>query len=264
MSGWTILAMWSLDPGVAAGIAALGVAYAAACRLHFQRRALWFAAGLVVLIVALLSPIDELGETYLFSAHMVEHVLIFAIAPPLLLAGLPERWGRWLASSRLDRPVRAIARPSVAFLVPALVLWGWHLPVLYDAALANDAVHALEHGMLVAAGLLYWWPLLQPMPARRLRGGSALVYLGAGMASSSLLGILITFAAPGLYPAYIAPPDPHGVHAFLRTHWHLTLAFDQQLAGLVMWALGAAGFLGGTVLVMARMFAGDHQLGQES
>ncbi len=264
MSGLQILGMWSLDPSIAAGIVVLGGAYAAACRLRFERRALAFAGGLLVLAVALLSPIDELGETYLFSAHMLEHVLIFVVAPPLLLLGLPRRWGQWLAESRLDRLVTAITGPSVAVVLSSVILWGWHLPVLYDAALASDAIHALEHGMFVAAGLLYWWPLLQPMPGRRLQGGAALVYLGAGMASNSLLGILITFAAPGLYPAYVSPPDPEGVHAFLRSHWRLTLAFDQQLAGLIMWTFGAAGFLGGAVLALARMFGGEHELGQES
>ena len=123
-----------------------------------------FLLGNLVLFVALVSPLDTLGDVYLLSAHMIQHLLITLIAPPLLLAGTP----RWLFRPLLRLPYalqvgRVITHPVFAFLVYNIVFTGWHLPVLYEATLHSLPIHILEHIMFIVTATLTWWPIFSPL-----------------------------------------------------------------------------------------------------
>ncbi|MEJ2665508.1 MAG: cytochrome c oxidase assembly protein [Deinococcales bacterium] len=231
--------MWSPDPSVIGGSVALLAAYAAWLRERLSARALLFAAGLATLVLALISPIDGLGDHYLFSVHMVQHMLLILIAPPLLLWGLPPgATRRLMAVPLLDRLERLLGRPRVALPTKILTLWIWHLPVLYDAALASENIHALEHLSFVVTATMFWWPVLTPLRERRLTPQLSMMYLFGAMAGLSVLGIYITFAPTVLYPFYLNPPDPYGALALIRNGWNLSVMADQQLGGVVMWLLG--------------------------
>jgi putative membrane protein len=197
-----------------------------------------FAAGLLALLVALASPLDALAAA-LFSAHMLQHLLLIVVAAPLLALGaplVPLLWALpphprhavaavWRQAPALRAGWRALSRPALAWALQALALWLWHLPPLYEAALASEPVHAAEHVSFLGTALLFWWPLVRPGPTNRLGGGMGTLYVFTAAVQGSALGALLTFAPAPWYGAYDAPTRA----------WGLTPLEDQQLAGLLMW-----------------------------
>lgn len=256
MTTWRLLtSTWVWDPSVLLGCAALLCGYVAALR-PLTTRAILFGGAVVVLLLALVSPLDTLGDHYLFSAHMLQHLLLVLAVPPLLLLGLPpaafERALRWGAASRAER---ALGHPLLAWLVGIGTLWAWHAPSLYEAALRNPGVHVFQHLCFLVSATIFWWPVIAPVPERqRLSSLAAVAYLIAGGLVTSLLGIILTFAAPGLYPSYLHPLDPRGILPLLRQGWGLTPQSDQQLGGLLMWVLSAPVYLVATAITLARWY----------
>jgi cytochrome c oxidase assembly factor CtaG len=185
-----------------------------------------WCSGVLVLFVALISPVDRLGEQ-LASIHMVQHLLIADIAPILLTLGL-TRWLLRPATRRIHRIERAagpFASPWFGVVAYVGAMWLWHVPALYDAALGNGWVHTLEHLSFAAAGLLYWWHLMSPIRSRlRLGGMGPVAYMASTKLLVGLLGILLAFAPELLYDSYDHP----------GTRWGLTAQDDQQVAGLIM------------------------------
>jgi putative membrane protein len=239
-------AAWNLDPLLLLGLGATAWAYARGVRAAWRsagtgrgiRRAhvLAFAGAMTALAVALVSPVDRLGST-LFSAHMVQHLLLILAGAPLLVLAAPDRaftWalpptGRRAVARLLNRqPVRGVAgwltRPVTAWLLHSVVLWVWHIPGPYAAALESDAIHAAEHAGFFVTALVFWWVVLRP-PRRRAAYGLGVLFVFATAMQSGVLGALITFAGSAWYPA----------HAEGAALWGLTALEDQQLAGLVMW-----------------------------
>lgn len=212
-----------------------------------------FAAGWATLFVAMATPLHALGEA-LFSAHMVQHELLMALAAPLLVLGrpvipflwaLPIRWrrglGRWAKGSAVRGGWRMATGPFAAWLLHAAALWAWHLPGPYQASLASGAVHTLQHASFLGTGLLFWWALIHGR-AGRMGYGAAAFYLFATAMHSGGLGALLTFAPEPWYPAYAGAAQA----------WGLTALEDQQLAGLVMWIPAGLSYLvAGLVLVAA-------------
>lgn len=228
---------WNFSPTLVAGIALLAALYFAAPALLRRRseytealgrwRITAFVSGLVVLVVALMSPLDALGDEYLFSMHMVQHMLIGVVAPPLLLLGVP-RWMiepplRW---KPLRRTLRVLAHPVPAFGLISLDLWLWHVPALYDATLTNEAIHIFEHLTFIAFGLIFWLPILSPTPLiPRISRPFAVLYLFGACQPMVALGALLTFATSPFYAPYVAAPRI----------WGLDPVADQQFGGLIMW-----------------------------
>ncbi len=212
--------------------------------------ALSFAGGLAALIVALISPLDSLGGT-LLSAHMAQHGLLAGVAPPLLLMGRPGVAFVWGVSpifnlnpmtSGLWRTMTAVTHrlssPLIATLLYGVMIWSWHAPSLFGAAVEYDWVHALQHGSFFVPALLFWRALLDAKSARR--AASAMLATFVTFMHTGLLGGLITMAPKAFYPAY-----------FGRTEvWGVTALEDQQIAGLLMWVpLGLPYLAAGLVLV---------------
>jgi putative membrane protein len=234
VSATAVNASWSWAPAVLFVIA-LGVgAYVwrwRAARAETTRhrpgvgRLLLWLAGMTALFAALVSPIDALGEQLLVM-HMVQHVLLLDLAPILLILGLSRVLLRPVTRriTVVERRAGFLAHPVFAAVLYVAVMWIWHIPSLYDAAVGHDAVHALEHLCFIFAGGLYWWHLLSPIRARaRLGGLGPVVYMLFSKLGVGLLGIALTFAPEALYPHY-----EHG------TPWGLSPDTDQSLAGLVM------------------------------
>ena len=229
---------WSLNPAVLVATAALGGAYASRWRRVRRaagaRRAadapVWrlccFSGSLVVLLIALVSPLDSLAEQ-LFAMHMVQHMLLLDAVPILAILGFTRVLLRPLTRSvrTLERRAGVLAAPAFAALLYVAVVWTWHAPALYDAALRNEGVHLLEHVSFLLAGSLYWWHLLSPIRARlRLGGMGPIAYMGSTKLFVGALGMGLAFAPAALYPYY-----EH--HARV---WGLSAAEDQSVAGLVM------------------------------
>ena len=235
---------WSWYPSVIAGCLLLLLLYLAASRPLSPSHAAWYAAGVLVLFFALVSPLDALGDDYLFSAHMIQHLLLVLVAAPLLLLGIP----RTLAARLLERPWLAwlegkLSRPPVAWLLGIGTLWIWHLPVLYNATLASENIHITEHLSFIVTGVIFWWPVLCPLADHRLQPGPAIIYIFSAGVANTILGIILTFVPVGLYPRYLHPEDELGALYLIRHGWGLSAAADQQLGGLFMWVGGGLVFL---------------------
>ena len=194
-----------------------------------------FFLGLLAIVVALVSPLDALGES-LFSAHMIEHELLMIVAAPLLVLGrplavwvcaIPASWRRGIGGffhlPGWRRPWLAFTGVWCAWLLHALVLWLWHLPVFFEAALENDAVHAFQHICFLGTAVLFWWSVLGGA-ARRTRG-IALLSIFTTMVHTSILGALLTLSRTVWYQSY----------ALGSSSWDLTGLEDQQLGGIIMW-----------------------------
>ena len=227
---------WLPDPAVLAPLALLAGIYV--WRFREARReaggrgagplqALAFAGAMLALLAALASPIDGLGDDYLFSAHMVQHVLLGDIAPLLLLLSLSRVIMR-PATRRLQRVERALgplASPATFIVLWLGLMYMWHIPALYDAAVESPALHLVEHACFFTAGLALWWPLVQPVPMRRrLTGMQPIAYIASAKAGLAALGLLLTWSSTALYPYYEQTPRI----------WGLSPVDDQNVGGVIM------------------------------
>jgi putative membrane protein len=190
-------------------------------------QALAFTGGVIALLAALVTPLDGLGEEYLFSAHMVQHVLLGDVAPLLILLGLSRVIMR-PATRRLnglERRLGPLASPATGIVAWLALMYIWHIPALYEAAVENPAVHLLEHMSFFAAGVALWWPLIQPVPMRRrLTGLQPVAYIGTAKAGLAALGIFLTWSTTAIYPYYEGTPRI----------WGLSPVEDQNVAGVIM------------------------------
>jgi putative membrane protein len=237
--GWT---GWSIHWSTVIGIAALAALYlwrasrAPAAGTPSGLQKMLFFSGLFVLFISLNGPLHDLSDVYLFSAHMVQHLLITLLMPPLLIAGTPG----WMLRPLIEpRSVRAVAefvtRPVACYLIFNLVIIGWHLPIFYNAALANHNIHIAEHLMFMSAAVLMWWPFMSPMPELpRASYPIQMLYCFLMTLPMSILAIYITMADHVLYPAYASAPRL----------WQITPMMDQQGGGLIMWVPGSFIFYG--------------------
>ena len=189
-------------------------------------RLLLFAGGILTILVALVSPLDSLGDQ-LMVMHMVQHMLLLDIAPILLILGLTKVLLRPVTRrlQTIERRAGFFGHPAFAVILYAAVLWLWHVPALYDQAQGNSVILALEHLCFFAAGALYWWHVLSPIRSRmRLAGLGPVAYMTSGKLLVGILGIVLAFAPHVIYPFYAHQPH----------YWGLTPLEDQMMAGLVM------------------------------
>jgi putative membrane protein len=254
---------WGAEPWVLALLALSLLLYAVGARRlwprmthareRFARQAACFGAGWIVLVLALASPLDGAGSLA-FSAHMVQHELLMIVAAPLMVLGrplgvwvwaLPPGWRGGVGGFTHARPVsifwNLITRPLNAWILHFAALWLWHVPAFFQAALANNGIHALQHASFLFSALLFWWAVLGKQVQAGARG-HALLSLFTTMMHTGALGALFTFSGTVWYPLY-------GDSA-----WHaygLTALEDQQLGGLIMWIPGGLAYVIAGLALMA-------------
>lgn len=219
-------------------------------------RAASFFLGLLAFAVALLSPLEPLSDDFLFSGHMVQHILITIVGPPLILLGIPT----WLyeataqALGRVWTAWRLLTRPLLAFALFNLTFALVHFPAFYNLALRNENVHILEHVLLWSTAFIGWWPVLAPSVAlgalsRPLKG----LYLLGCTLPGQVVGALLTFAGSVVYDEYEKASRV----------WGLSPLTDQQIGGLIMWVLVGNFFLAVALLTLGRwaaaQAAADHR-----
>lgn len=204
-----------------------------------------FIGAILALIVALFSPLDALSEV-LFSAHMVQHLILMLIAAPLfvisdfqltLLWALPRRRAQLLSSGfHQSRPAsgawRVFNHPVFVWILFTMAMWLWHAPMLYQAALHNELIHILEHLIFLITAMLFWWVLFKHNRPDHIHYAMTIPFLFLTVLQSGILGALMTFTSQPWYPYY----------ATLTSPWGLAPLQDQQLAGLIMWVPGGAVF----------------------
>jgi putative membrane protein len=262
LDGWTT---WSIHPSTVAGILVLGALYW--WRAHEGRGArgegrgigesasvsgvprpsslaprpsagqrLMFVLGLTMLFLSLNGPVHDLSDTYLFSVHMVQHLVLTMVVVPLLIAGTPGAMLRPALRSRVVAVVaRAITRPAAAFLLFNAAIAIWHIPAVYDLAMRSHPLHIVQHICFMVAATLMWWPIMSPLPELpRLSYPKQMLYTFLLTLPMALIGIIITYSDAVLYPAYQTAPRL----------WGISPMEDQLIGGLIMWIPGGLIFLG--------------------
>lgn len=260
-AGLTPVTLWSIhswrwDLGIIFPLVVFAALYITGAMR--QRNSAWmrhalFAAGWLSLVFALDSPLHPLGEQ-LFSAHMLQHEILILVSAPLIAASHPGATCLWAflprqrgtigsVVHRIDSTpaIQFIAAPLTAWIVEAVVLWGWHIPALYQATLTSDAVHAAQHLSFFFSALLFW-SALYGVGRPAMHYGTATLYVFATAVHCSALGALLTFSTVIWYPAYLKTTST----------WGLTPLQDQQLGGLLMWVPSGVVFIVIGLVLFAR------------
>lgn len=255
---------WSFEPWVTLPLLLTGALYLIGLRRLWssagtgaglrRTQALCYGAGWLTAAAALVTPIDTLGSE-LFWVHMVQHELLMLVAAPLLVLGRPLPAWLWALPARWRRPVarpfnhagwlqvwRALGSPFGAWLLHALVVWVWHVPLLFEAAVRHEPVHVLQHLSFLASALLFWWSVLR-QPGMRSHAPAALLSVFTTGIHTAVLGALLTFSSVPWYPVYAASAAALGMDPLE----------DQQLGGLVMWVPGGLAYLAATLALAARL-----------
>lgn len=251
----TVLQSWTFDPWIVIPLLLIACIYLRGWReLHRRlpgRFALWrliaFQAGLLTIFLAVASPLHEFSEL-LLQFHMIQHLLLMMVVPPLLLLGAPilpllrglprsvlERGlGLLFASRPLQRLGQFLTHPIVCLVAFTVSSVAWHLPVLYELALRSEFWHNVQHVSFLSTGLLFWWPVVQPWPSRlRWPRWTIIPYLLFADIQNTALSAFLIFSERALYPSYAALPRL----------WGISVLDDQAAAGAIMWVPGSLIFL---------------------
>jgi cytochrome c oxidase assembly factor CtaG len=248
---------WPLDPTVYGGLIALFLGHAWLERLApdaERKHTLYFGLGLLTLWVALETPIDTISDYYLDSVHMLQHVLVGFVAPPLMLLGLSPN----MVTHLVRVPgLRAVTEPVPAQLIAGSVMIGWHVPSLYDATLLSPSLHVVEHLMFIAGGLVLYWPILEATSACgrwRMSSAAKLVYMLVATLPQDGVALVLLFSRVPFYEFYAHVP---------RLIASLTPLIDQTVAGAVLMILGKATLAVAAMAVFFRWFGGEHRADQD-
>jgi putative membrane protein len=233
-TGQFFISAWNWNPWVIAICAVTIVT--CGVRHDSRRKTGWLLAGVAVFFFTLVSPVDALADGYLFSAHMLQHLLLLLIVPPLILLSLssapvPEGF----QCGRLKLMNWILRHPLITWFLGVGGMWIWHTPTLCNAAVTNGWIHRLQYVTLLLMGFAFWWPIIGPWGRQRLSPLAGMLYLFSACVGCTVLGIIITFAPVEVCSIYRHPLDQLGILPLIQDQWGLTPAKDQQLGGLLMW-----------------------------
>jgi len=244
---------WPFDITVYAGLLVLYFGHALLARASPDARrkhTLYFLFGLFTLWLSLETPIDTIADRYLDTVHMLQHVLLAFVAPPLLLLGL----SRDMAARLVRIPgVRAITEPVPAQLIAAVIMVAWHVPVLYDATLRNEDIHVLEHLMFIASGLVLFWPIVETTSVHArwtMSEGAKLVYMLLATLPQDGVALALIFSRTPFYDFYVEAP---------RLIAGYTALIDQTIAGAVLMVFGKVTLGVAAAVVFFRWFGAEHR-----
>ena len=236
---WNLAALVSSGLALAAYLWGFGV----------NRRIVYLLAGLGVFVFTLCSPLNALAAGYLFSAHMLQHILLLLIVPALLLMSLPR-------CVSLGPRSWVISNPFIGWISGVGAMWLWHARPLCNAAVSSQLVNAAQIYSLLLLGAIFWRQILAPREDERMSPPGAVLYLFSACVACSILGILITFSPVRVCPIFAQPSvDRLGVLNLIQSNWGITPDMDQQIGGLLMWVPMCLVYLASIVAQLARWFA---------
>ncbi len=255
---------WHLDGLMAVFLTVLCGIYYYLGGITKTRSLVYFFSGIGLIIVSVASPLYFLGENYLMSAHMLSHMILILIAAPLLVMAIPESNKNHFL---LKFSVMLSRLPLLPWLAGVCMMWFWHIPAVFNFLIrttdqpVNDGWIASLHPLanlhlisLILCGMLFSWPIVGPVRAKRMEPLNAVLYLSAACIFCSLLGLLITFAPLGIYTPYIHPADRFGFLHMIRNGRGLSAEVDQQISGLIMWVPGCAIYLTASMILLMKWF----------
>ena len=268
MDIWQVLSStWNMEPWVLVSALVVLVAYGLGTGFKFTKLSALFISGIILYVLALVSPLDYLGRTYLFSAHMIQHILLLLVVPLLLLLGMPKTLAeKALKIEPIGSVMKVLGQPIIAWFLGVGAMWVWHLPSLHDSVLASDNLYIAQQISFVFIGMIFWWPVFAPVESKRLSPLISTLYLASACLGCTILGMLITFAGAGLYAAYLNPVDTIGILPLIRGELCLTPGVDQQIGGLTMWVPGCLIYLAASMVTIARWYGAeeDYELSNSS
>ena len=208
-----------------------------------------FTSGIIIIAVCLLSPLHYISDNYLFSAHMLQHVLLTLLAPPLLIFGIPD-WAitKFLGIPFLSHIMRVLTYPLVAFVSFNLTFSIWHMPQLYHYSVSFHWIHIVEHSMFIVTATMMWWPIAsRSRQLPKLTYPLRIIYLFFLSIAQIIVFGMITFSTNPLYDWYINAPRIFGISAML----------DQQLGGIIMKVGGGGVFLTLLVIIFLKWYKSE-------
>lgn len=252
---------WDFEPTITLGLITLVVLYVMAQRSNWfpadQNVQMWlpsarwrpwcFAAGVATMFIALESPIDLGGDRYLLSIHMVQHLMLMMVAPPLLLLGIAGATPLDRLRGRAWRAWLAITRPWPACILFNTLLLVWHVPALYNTTLTVLPLHVFEHITFIVVGVIFWWPLVDPVRHSRYpRTGSfeKIAVLSIAGIPPTVLGFILAISPITFYKFYAVAPRL----------WGISVSADQQIAGVIMFELGNLIYFVAIGVIFLRLF----------
>lgn len=233
-----LLSYWIVDASSLLVVLVIALWYWQNRRVVSWKKVSFLLASLVLLVISVCSPLAVLSHEYLFSAHMAVHVMLLLLVGPLLVLACGN------TSGRLFRFVGEY--PLAGWLTGVGIMWFWHIPAVFNAMMEHSMHHGhmgapqwwlsvLENASLIAAGIVFSLPLINPVAPKRLQPLTGVIYLFTACIGCSVLGLLITFAPAGLYHHYLSMHDPYALNNTIMHNWNLSRETDQQIAGLIMW-----------------------------
>jgi cytochrome c oxidase assembly factor CtaG len=251
-----LLETWIWRPGTVLVLVLAIAAHFARFRFAQPTRTVALVGAAAVAVIALMSPVAALARGTLFSAHMLQHMLLALAVPPLVLLALPP-----MSEGAATGTHGTVARwPWAASWAAGVgAMWIWHAPALCNAAATSEGVRALQNLSLPMLGAAFWWPILGPRPDQRLSEPAAIAYLFTACAACTVLGVAIAFSPVEVCSAYGHASDPLGALPLVRGQWRLTPSVDQQLGGLLMWVPGCTAYAAAILALVARYYAAPHQ-----
>ena len=250
MDSPSLLSPWSFEPLQVAPTVVVALLYVRRTRTMAREgrpaprwRQVMFWLGIALVVLALNSPIDALGEEHFFFLHMTQHVLLGDLAPLCFVLGMNGRILRPVLAIPIVEKLRALSHPLVALPVWAVDLYVWHIPTLYDAALHHDSIHAFEHLCFFTAGCLMWEPVVETLPGPAWFGtGAKLGYIAVVRLIETVLGNVFIWSSSAFYSVYRHAPE-----------WGITPVHDLNLGGIVMMAEGSIVTLSALVWLFLRL-----------
>jgi putative membrane protein len=266
---------WDIPPGITCALVAIGLVYVRGWLALRRTRPntlrawrLWsFLAGLCAIFLAVSSPLDTYSEALLFM-HMAQHFVLMSVAPPLVVLGCPlvpmlrglprpvvrKIVGPFLRSPFVPRVRKLISQLPLVWLAMNVTYVGWHIPKAYEFALASESWHNFEHFCFFATSALFWWPIVQPWPARHRPTWIIIPYLLTADFVNTGLSAFLCFSGRLIYPSYALVDRPFGLDALK----------DQIAAGAFMWVFGSLVFLIPAIYLTARLLANGRLIGEKT
>ena len=201
----------------------------------FKKKSRIYMGGVLLYLLVSFSPLEFLGHMYLFSAHMIVHIMLLLIIPPMLVAGTDAKFLERLVKKRWMQKISPVLfNPVVTWALGVGAMWFWHIPSLFNAMKHNHWLMVIHVVSLLVIGLIFIWPVFTPVKWYKLSPLQSALYLFTACVGCTVLGILITFMPAGVFTAYLVGRDP-AILNLVQNQWGISAAIDQQMGGLIMW-----------------------------